>query len=283
MLRLSVTLLLVLFASSAFCGVEEGEKAYKRNDYATAFKEFKRDDSPRSRYWQGIMYHNGEGVKEDTKEAFRLTLSAAQEGDSQAQNNLGAMYYAGTGTSRDPKQAAYWWKKAAQKGDEKAKRNLASVQRVRGAKASGGKRHHILAKARHGKSQAVQTAKVEEFKPVSDHGREPEGKDEALRWCRTAAEQGNAEAQSRLGLLYEQGKGDKRDSAEAAHWYRKAAEQGDARAQNNLAVLYLKGEGVEKDRDAALTWLRLSAAQGHAAATENLKHLGADKPQIAEK
>lgn len=279
MLRYSVILLFFLFTASAFGGVEEGEKAYKRKDYAAALKEFKKEDSPRSRYWQGIMYHNGEGVKEDGKEAFRLTLSAAQEGDSQAQNNLGAMYFAGTGTARDPKQAALWWKRGADKGDEKAKRNL---QRMRGTQLSGAKKHRTLAKARHGKSPMEQTAKAEEFKPVSDHGSESV-KDEALRWCRTAAEQGDARAQCRLGLLYEQGKGVKRDPAEAATWYRKAAEQGDARAQNNLAALHLKGEGVDKDRDAALTWLRLAAAQGHAAAMENLNRLGADKPQIAKK
>ena len=41
-----------------------------------------------------------------------------------------------------------------------------------------------------------------------------------------AAEQGQAHAQSNLGVMYTNGQGVKRDHAEAVRWYRKAAEQG---------------------------------------------------------
>ena len=41
-----------------------------------------------------------------------------------------------------------------------------------------------------------------------------------------AAEQGDAEAQTSLGLMYDNGKGVPQDYAEAVKWYRKAAEQG---------------------------------------------------------
>ena len=43
---------------------------------------------------------------------------------------------------------------------------------------------------------------------------------------RKAAEQGIAEAQSNLGLMYSDGLGVKQDYTEAAKWFRKAAEQG---------------------------------------------------------
>ena len=46
----------------------------------------------------------------------------------------------------------------------------------------------------------------------------------ALREFRPLAEQGNARAQNRLGLMYDWGSGVPRDRAEAAKWYRKAAE-----------------------------------------------------------
>src|SRR3954454_1319801 len=49
---------------------------------------------------------------------------------------------------------------------------------------------------------------------------------EAARWFRKAAEQGNADAQNHLGVLYDHGKGVTQDHAEAARWFRKAAEQG---------------------------------------------------------
>ena len=59
----------------------------------------------------------------------------------------------------------------------------------------------------------------------------------ALKEWRPLAEQGNALAQSALGLMYYEGRGVTRDYLEAVEWYRKAAEQGNAWAQNNLGVM----------------------------------------------
>ena len=54
---------------------------------------------------------------------------------------------------------------------------------------------------------------------------------EAVKWYRKAAEQGNAGAQTNLGVAYHNGAGVPKDDAEAMKWYRKAAEQGDAAGQ----------------------------------------------------
>lgn len=48
----------------------------------------------------------------------------------------------------------------------------------------------------------------------------------ALRELRPLAEQGNAGAQNRLGIMYEKGQGVPQDHAAAVKWYRKAAAQG---------------------------------------------------------
>ena len=55
----------------------------------------------------------------------------------------------------------------------------------------------------------------------------PSDSDEAVKWCRKAAEHGNASAQLRLGMMYEEGKSLPQDYREAVNWYRKAALQGD--------------------------------------------------------
>jgi hypothetical protein len=70
---------------------------------------------------------------------------------------------------------------------------------------------------------------------------------EAARWYRNAADQGEAAAQSGLGIMYQNGQGVPQDDAEAMKWYRKAADQGDATAKKNLKAY---------DRSA---WLRESA------------------------
>ena len=87
---------------------------------------------------------------------------------------------------------------------------------------------------------------------------------------RVRAEQGDAEAQLRLGLMYFTGDGVPADDVEAVRWFRLAAEQGDNTAQYNLGIMYANGEGVLKDDVQAAQWYRLAAEQGHAGAQHNL-------------
>ncbi len=78
----------------------------------------------------------------------------------------------------------------------------------------------------------------------------------ALAVWQPLAEQGDPDAQNKLGEIYDRGIAGKPDYALAAVWYRKAAEQGHSRAQINLGFLYEKGLGVDKSPKAALTWYR---------------------------
>jgi TPR repeat protein len=84
---------------------------------------------------------------------------------------------------------------------------------------------------------------------------------EAVKGYGRAAEQGNADAQMRLGVMYVDGRG-AQDDAEAVKWYRKAAEHGRASAQAVLGVMYESGLGVPPDNVLAHMWLSLAAAQG---------------------
>jgi TPR repeat protein len=81
-----------------------------------------------------------------------------------------------------------------------------------------------------------------------------------------AAEQGDAEAQCKLGVMYANGQGVTQDYGKALEWYRKSAEQGNSEAQYKLGVMYVKGRGVAQDYGKALEWYRKSAEQGNAAA-----------------
>ncbi len=70
------------------------------------------------------------------------------------------------------------------------------------------------------------------------------------------AQEGDAEAQTYVGEIFEKGIGDNPDYASAFKWYQKAAEQGFVRSQINLGYLYEKGLGVDKDIVTALNWYR---------------------------
>ena len=60
----------------------------------------------------------------------------------------------------------------------------------------------------------------------------------ALREWRPLAEQGDASAQFKLGVMYADGKGVKQNLKAAQDWYTKSADQGLADAQYNLGLLY---------------------------------------------
>jgi TPR repeat protein len=59
---------------------------------------------------------------------------------------------------------------------------------------------------------------------------------ERIHYLTLAAEQGHAEAQYELGLIYEFGHGVKKDIPQAVKWYRKAAEQGHAKAYETINI-----------------------------------------------
>ena len=93
----------------------------------------------------------------------------------------------------------------------------------------------------------------------------------AVAWYQKAADQGNANAQNNLGFMYQNGRGVPHHDAIAVTWYQKAADQGNAQAQHNLGVMYQNGRGVSQDDAAALSWFRKAADQGYAPAQDNLE------------
>jgi TPR repeat protein len=99
----------------------------------------------------------------------------------------------------------------------------------------------------------------------------PQNYAEAASWYRRAGEQGNVDASVNLGLMYLYSRhGVAHDPAEAASWFRKAAEQGDAHAQLLLANMLWEGTDMPLDYRAAVSWYRRAAEQGDAAAQINL-------------
>lgn len=109
----------------------------------------------------------------------------------------------------------------------------------------------------------------------------------SVRTLHTLAEQGNAEAQFNLGLLYDRGRGLPKDKLEAVRWYRRSAMQGDTFAQNALGDNYWEGTGVPKDDSEAIWWWQLAADKGFAPAQHSLgkilaggaQGVRADKPR----
>ncbi len=104
--------LLVVLATPAWAGWEESIAAYNRGDYVTAFREIlplaEQGDAVAQRSL-GLLYHNGQGVPQDSAEAVTWYRIAAEQGYAGAQHSLGFMYARGQGVPQDYAEAHFWF------------------------------------------------------------------------------------------------------------------------------------------------------------------------------
>ena len=160
----------------------------------------------------------------NTAVKIKELVTLAEQGDVNAQSNLGEIYYKGDGVVQDYTQAAKWLQKAAEQGNARAQ-NILGVMYLYGRYFT-------------------------------------KDNTQAVKWFQKAAEQGEARAQNALGVLHQNGIGVTKDYKKSVAWYLKAAEQGNANAQVNLGFLYYQGIGVVQDYSQTVYWYRKAAEQG---------------------
>ncbi len=170
-----------------------------------------------------------------------------------------------------------WWRseKAEREGQEGTGRVVQEIQAERERRDA-----ERVARAERERKEAARRAQIEreqreEAERLAAAQKCPdyyihEDYTKVLEWCRLAANQGDAEAQSNLGWMYQNGYGVIQNNAEAVKWYRKAAEKEDQYAQNRLGEMYSTGKGVAQDYTEAVKWYRKAAEQGHALGQNNL-------------
>jgi TPR repeat protein len=243
-MRAAPAALLLCVGPPAWADLPQAREAYLRADFASALAEFER---------------------------------LARQGDAQAQRYLGVMYGRGQGVARDESQAYFWLTLAAARGDSDAPAARDAVR----AGLSPTQRSEIEAAARAWRPQVPTppSAQPQQATPaVAPHPDVAAAGASTMQGARAAydsgdfaaalptfrklAEEGSAEAQTALGLMYENGQGVARDDAQAALWFGKAAEQGASLAQYNLGNLYREGRGVAKDAAQAASWYRAAAERG---------------------
>jgi TPR repeat protein len=172
---------------------------------------------------------------EDSSETPQCIQKAAEQGDAEAQYNLGVCYANGQGVAKDEAEAVKWYRKAAEQNLALAQLGLAVC---------------------YGSGKGV----------AKDEG-------EAVKWYRKAAEQNGlaaVAAQIELFSMYDTGRGVPQDDVAAVEWIRKAAEQGCAVTQTLLGIFYANGHVVPQDLVQAHVWLSLGGANGDESAREAL-------------
>lgn len=173
-------------------------------------------------------FESSESDIQKGKQAYKIFLTEARQGNPAAMVNLAVASLAGWDAKPNAGAALYWLHAAADQGYGAAFYDLGILY----FKGCGVSRDAA----------------------------------EAFHYFDLGARAGYSAAQVNLGYFYDHGLGVAQDAAAAAQWYRKAAELGNAQAQYNLGDLYLHGEGVPKDEPAAFAWYQKAALQGHTGA-----------------
>jgi len=100
-----ITIVLTLgLHTVAFSGYHQGLAAYQAANYARALKEWvplANKGNAEAQFGLGSMYDDGEGVKQDFKQALVWYRKAAEQGNASAQENMGMMYGQGQGVSKN--------------------------------------------------------------------------------------------------------------------------------------------------------------------------------------
>ena len=183
---------------------------------------------------------------------------AAEQGDLSAQYDLGECYYFGRGVSRNYEKAVKWFTKAAEQGQVDAQYWLGECYYYGKGVASNYETAMLwYVSAAKGGNLDAQDALI---------------KNDIQRLTK-AAEQGQVDAQYKLGICYEYGRGVIKNLEIAVQWYAKAAEQGNAFAQDRLGQCYEYGKGVIKNLEIAIEWYRKAANGGDDDAKIAIKRL----------
>ena len=97
-------LLLTLVMGSAHAGLSEGVEAIGKGDFKAALLQLQplaEQGDADAQFNLGLMYFNGTGVPQDDQLALKWFRQSADQGDAFAQFALGNMYYMGRGVSRN--------------------------------------------------------------------------------------------------------------------------------------------------------------------------------------
>lgn len=221
-----------------------------------------------AQYFLGLMYVEPRGTAQDFGESVKWFQKSADQGNTFAQAALGLAYYAGKGIDLDYSKAYFWMKLSGTTNPvfvshrDDAKRQLLP-QEVWDLDKKIEEWRPIV----HPPSASTVVCAQEDTNVAvrvdADAAIQKGDFKRALNLLLPLAEQGDAEAQLKVGIFYFNGEGVKQDYAEAAKWLLPSAEQGNQLAQGQIGTQYSQGWGVKADHAEAYFWLSMASKAGH--------------------
>jgi len=184
---------------------------------------------------QGDIWHN----------LFQEKIREANEGNGEAQYDVGTMYQNGRGVKASRAAAVEWFTRAA------AQENPQAINRLKLMNENEARFRKTLAEAERGTSESQYELGNMYTKGIGvdvDY-------QQAIATYEKSAAQGFEKAAYKLGLIYFEGSGVPSNMRTAFRWFRSAAENNYPAAQYYLGKMYAAGQGTAKDNALALEWL----------------------------
>lgn len=210
-----------------------------------------------------MAYLNGnDEIEENPEKAYYWFVKCAESGNDQAMFNVGLFTAKGFGTERDFAKAAEWMRRASEAGDDDAEACAIEYEKLAVA----------VEKAKSGDAQAQADLAGGLMKLGGSLDQAGEGKDyeESVMWAEKAVAQGNADGYWTLALAYHHGRGVNKDINKAIEMYQKGAEAGSDSCKHNLACEYMTGENINKDQKKAFALIKEAAENGYGLAMRDL-------------
>ena len=178
----------------------------------------------------GYRYEFGEGVPEDKMKAVELYTKAVEQGNARAQLSLGFCYLDSTGVQMDEKKAVELFTKAAEQGNADAQAILWYCYKIgMGVSEDEEKAAKWYGKVLENKAGSS-TVRIRWIKCLYGDRK----KKESIQKLTRGAEQGDSICQCELAKRYYLGDGVPQDEKKAVEWFTKAAEQGNGDARKAL-------------------------------------------------
>lgn len=197
--------------------------------------------------------------KLDFAEAIKWFTKAANQGDKNAQFNLGVCYSEGKGCVPDLQKAAYWYKKSG-----KAQAELSRLYEREAYNKDVQEYYRQVQRDAYLGDEKAQIIMAQAYAMGIAREQDPA---KAIEWYMKAAEQGNETAINNLGAVYLSGNIVPKDLKKAIFWFEKGAQMDNPKFDYLLAVCYEEDGQYEK----AVEHYSKAAAKEH---VEALRCLG---------
>ncbi len=201
-----------------------------------------RGDAAAQLEYARLLTTTGNGVDQDWNKAVEMLKLSSENGNPDAQWELGLLYEHGNHIAQDSTKAYELYRISADAGSPIGLYLVAHCYQ-----------HGIAVEEDHTVSDSLYAESIDALSLLA-----PQEDKYVLNF---------------IGSAYYWGDGVKRDRKKAFEYYLTSAQKGNPETQCKVADCYARGIGTAKDTTEALNWYRKSAAQGYQAAINALQAL----------